>query len=124
MTVSPRGVQGLTVAARRTEARPCAKGAGRLVFLMLDHTRSDSAVGRLVNEDEGACCAVGGVVVDEERDGGPQQDSTDLVQSELARRLIPVQGVDIDAVHDVANKRTPPSSRVLDRVFSAGLQHA
>ena len=65
----------------------CRQGSFLVGF---DHTGSDGAVGRLVDEYEGACRAVGCVVVYEERDGRAQQDATDLVQSELGSLFIPV----------------------------------
>src|SRR6185312_2285093 len=66
------------------------------------------------DQDETAGGAVPGVGVAEDRLGEPEPDPADLVQPEFGRRLVPVQGVDVDPVVQVGDDRLDRAGGVLD----------
>ena len=79
-----------------------------------DHGGADGGVGRLVDEDQAAGQPVPGVRVAEQRLGQPQAHPADLVQPEPAARLVPVQGVHVEPVVQVADDRLDRPRGVLD----------
>ena len=92
---------------------------GPLQVCLDDHACSDCAVGRLIDHDEAAGGPVAPILVEDQRHAGPQPHATDVVEPELARVLVPVQRVDVDAVADLIDHGPRRARRVLDRVHAA-----
>jgi hypothetical protein len=78
-----------------------------------DHSGAHGGVGGLVDEDHAAGHPVAGIRVAEHRLGQPQRHPPDLVQAQLGGGLVPVQGVDVQPVVQVADDRLDRPGRVL-----------
>src|ERR1700735_4555518 len=77
---------------------------GRLAGLG-DHGGAYRGVGCLIDQDEAAGSAVPGVGVAEDGLGEPEPDPADLVEPQLDRGLVAVQGVHVDPVVQVGDDR-------------------
>jgi hypothetical protein len=78
-----------------------------------DHSSAHRGVGRLVDQDHAAGQPVARVRVAEHRLGQAQRNPPDLVKAKLDSRLVPVQGVDVQPVVQVAHDRLDRPGRVL-----------
>ena len=88
-----------------------------------DHGGADRGVGALVDQDEAARGAVPGVGVAEDGLGEAEPDPADLVQAQLDRGLVAVQGVHVDPVVQVGADRLHRARGVLDGEPAAPRQH-
>ncbi len=83
-----------------------------------DHPGGHGTVGDRVDEDEAAGAPVGVEVVEEDRSGGLDRHTADLVQFEVVGRF-PVERVHVDPIADVADPRIQFLGRVLENVLGA-----
>src|SRR5215469_376324 len=91
-------------------------------LVVSDHRGTNCGARALVDEDQPASKAVARVGIAEQRLGYPQSHPADLVKGELLGVLMPVQGVDVELVVQIAHDRLDRPGCVLDDQAAAGSQ--
>src|SRR6266487_321467 len=96
--------------SKQQPSRHSPAGSARLG----DHSRANSGVRGLVDEDDAAGETVTRVRVAEQRLSDAQAHPADLVERQARRGFVPVQGVHVEPVVQIAHNRLRRPCRVLD----------